>query len=118
MTLHFTRLERAALERICNKYPNAREALEAQLATAKVLRRENSGAGFFTYLAVDGSTKPIMGAESPLGNVLASIEGFKQPMLLLLFTKHGYAHMLEGATIDDSTVGLDLTSLQFTIESG
>jgi hypothetical protein len=50
--------------------------------------------------------------------VAASIEGFKQPMLLSLFTKQGYAFMLEGATIDDSTVGLELAALQFSIQPG
>jgi hypothetical protein len=92
------------------------EALQAQLATATVIRRRNSGAGFFTDLAVDRSTPPMRGTESVLGNVMASIEGFKQPMLLLLFTREGYADMLEGATVEDSTVGLDLRSLQFTID--
>ncbi len=118
MALFLTPLERAALARICSNYPDARDALETQLATAVVDRRENSGAGFFTYLTVDLSTRPVAGSETVLGNVTASIEGFKQPMLFLLFTKQGYAFMLEGATIDDSTVGLDLASLQFTIQPG
>jgi hypothetical protein len=118
MTLSFTPLERAALERICIKHPDVCEALQAQLATATVIRRENSGAGLFTYLAVDRSTQPIAGAKPVLGNVTALIEGFKQQMVLLLFTKEGYADMLEGATIEDSTSGLDFASLQFTIEPG
>jgi hypothetical protein len=118
MALSLTRLERAALERISSKYPDVREALESQLSTAVVDRRENSGAGFFTYLTVDPSTRPVTGSKTVFGNVAASIEGFKQPMHLLLFTKQGYAFMLEGATIDESTVGLDLASLQFTIQPG
>jgi hypothetical protein len=118
MTLYLTPLERAALKRISSNYPDALEALEAQLATATVERRENSGVGFFTYLAVDRSTQPITSSKTVFGNVAASIKGFKQPMLLLLFTKQGYAFLLEGATIDESTVGLELTSLQFTIQPG
>jgi hypothetical protein len=117
MTLCLTPLERAALKRISEKYPDARQALEAQLATATVVRRENSGAGFFTHLTVDRSTQPLTTLETVFGKVAASIEGFKQPMILLLFTKQGYAVMLEGATIDDSTVGLELACLQFTIQS-
>jgi hypothetical protein len=116
MTLPFTPLERAALEAICRTHPDVREALEAQLATAAVIGRENSGAGFFTYLAVDRSTAPIQSSERVLGGVSASIEGFKQRLLLLLFTKDGYADMLEGATIDDSTVGLDLAAVRFQID--
>jgi hypothetical protein len=115
MTLCLTALERAALKRISSDYPGA---LEAQLATALVERRENSGAGFFTYLIVDRSTKPITGSERVFGNVAVSIEGFKQPILFSLFTEQGYAFMLEGATIDESTVGLEPTSLQLTIRPG
>ncbi len=115
MALCLTPLEQAAVDRICSKYPDAREALESQLSTAVVDRRENSGAGFFTHLRVDRSSQPVTGAERVFGNVAASIEGFKQPILFLLFTKQGYAFMLEGATVDDSTVGLDLASVQFSI---
>jgi hypothetical protein len=116
MALCLTPLERAVLARISSEHPDAREALEAQLATATVVRRENSGAGFFTYLTVDRSTRPLIASETVFGNVAALIKGFKQPMLFLLFTKDGYVVMLEGATIDDSTVGVDLASLPFTMQ--
>jgi hypothetical protein len=111
----FTALERAALKEICRQQPDWRETLESQLATAKVTRRDNSGAGFFTYVAVDRATAPVMSGGRVLGNVAATIDGFKQPLLLMLFMKDGYAEMLEGATIDDSTVGIDLSTLQFKI---
>jgi len=83
--------------------------------TATVTRRENSGAGFFTYLAVDRTTAPVRNAKRVLGNVTASIEGFKQPLLMMLFMKDGYAEMLEAAAVDDSTVGIDPSTLRFKI---
>lgn len=113
--LHFTALERAVLKEICRQQPGSREALESQLAAATVTRRENSGAGFFTYLAVDRTTPPLARPTGVLGNVAASIEGFKQPLLMMLFIKDGYTEMLEGATVDDSTVGIDLSAITFKI---
>lgn len=113
--LMLTQLERAALTEIGVRQTDGREALEAQLATARVTRRENSGAGFFTYLEVDRTTPKFTGTERVLGDIAAGIEGFEQPILLLLFMKDGYAHMLEGATIGDSTVGIDLSTLNFKI---
>jgi hypothetical protein len=113
--LHLTALERAALEEICKQRPDERQALEAQLATAIVTDRKNSGAGFFTYLSVDRATAPVADAGRTLGNIVAEIDGFRRPLLLMLFMEDGYAHMLEGAAIDDSTAGIDLGSLRFKI---
>jgi hypothetical protein len=113
--LHLTALELAALEEICRQQTVGRRALESQLATATVARRENSGAGFFTYLAVDRAAPPVASVKPVLGNVAASIEGFKQPLLLMLFMKDGYAEMLEGAAVDDSTARVDLSTLRFKI---
>jgi hypothetical protein len=113
--LHLTPLEQAALKEICRQESDAREALERQLATATVTRRENSGAGFFTYLAVDRRIAPVSSSERVLGLVAATIDGFEQPILLMLFMKDGYADFLEGATVGDSTTGIDLSTLRFKI---
>jgi len=113
--LQLTKLEQAVLREICRQRADAREALETQLATATVIRRENSGAGFFTHLAVDRSTAAMRSDERVLGNVAATVEGFEQPILLLLFIKNGYADVIEGATVGDSTVGIDLLTLRFKI---
>jgi hypothetical protein len=103
------------LQAICRQERDAREALERQLATADVTSRKNSGAGFFTYIAVDRTASPVAQAGRVLGNVAATIKGFKQPVLLMLFMKDGYADLLEGAAVDDSTVGIDLSALEFEI---
>jgi hypothetical protein len=110
-----TALERAALQEICEQQTDERAALEAQLAMATVTRRENSGAGFFTYLAVDRTAPPVTSGGRVLGDVAAEIDGFKTPLLLMLFMKDGYADMLEGAAVVDSTVGVDLSNLGFRI---
>jgi len=43
----------------------------------------------------------------------ARIDGFKQPFGFILWLEDGYADCLEGFTIEDSTVGLDLAALTF-----
>jgi hypothetical protein len=112
---HFTALEQAALKEICKQQLGERGRFERQLASAVVSLRENSGAGFFTHLTVDRTTQPLTKGGRVLGNVAATIEGLEQPLLLMLFMKDGYADMLEGATVDDCTLGLDLSALKFEI---
>jgi hypothetical protein len=92
------------------------EALEGQLATAKVSRRKNSGIGFITYFEVDRNGPPLTGKWRVLGNVAATIEGFERPLLVALFmSKDGSADMLEATTAGDSTIGIDLSALRFEI---
>lgn len=114
--LHFNALERAVLEDICRQQADERGVLESQLATATVTRRENTGDGFFTYFAVDRSGPPLTSRWRVVGNVAAAIVGFERPLLIALFMdKDGYAHMLEATAAGDSTVGIDLSTLQFNI---
>ena len=113
--LHFTALERAVLEDICQQQADQREVLQRQLATATVTGRKNTGTGFFTYLAVARDGPPLISRFRILGNVVATIAGFEAPLILTLFMKDGYANRLEATTSGDSTAGIDLTSLRFTI---
>jgi len=113
--LHFTVLERAVLEEIC-KQAGEREALERQLASARVTRRKNTGDGFFTYFAVDRNDPALTSRWRVLGNVAVTIDGFESPLLIALFmNKDGYADMLEATVAGDSTVGIDLSTLRFKI---
>ena len=110
----FTSLERAVLQEICRQQGEKRAALVAQLSTATVARRENSGAGFFIYLSVNRATSPVMGSDRVLGRVMATVEGYKGSFDLMLFMEDGYADFLEGATTgDDDTTSIDLTTLRF-----
>jgi hypothetical protein len=113
--LHFTALERAVLEEICKEQTDERGTLESQLATATVTRRENTGVGFFTYFAVDRSGPPLTRRGGVLGTVAAPIVGFEGPFFITLFTKDGYANMLEATTWNESTVGIDLSTLRIKI---
>jgi len=113
--LDFTALERAALEQICTEVDEG-GVLGRQLATASVTRRENTGAGFFTWFAVDRTCAAFMSCWRVLGNVHAAVEGFERPFTLTLFRdKDGYADLLEATSAAQSTVGIDLSTVRFTI---
>jgi len=92
----FTAPEKAVLEHICTAYPTERAALEAQLSTATLKGRENTGCGFFTEFVVDrASTLPLTGDRYRDGGT-AKIEGLVHGMGFILFLEKGYANLLEG----------------------
>ena len=114
----FTPLERAVLAAICEKYPSDRSALEAQLATARVRNRENTGHGFFTK--VDVKKTPDTALPPPRlrdGPQLVSVHGLKHGMGFILWLTDGFASSLEGYAYADSTVELDLETAEFTLST-
>jgi hypothetical protein len=107
-------LEKAVLEKIRQDASgNLLPLLREQIDGASVVSRKNTGAGFFTKLKVERVSRPI--DASHIGNVWADIEGFNQPMTFLVFLQDGVIHTLEGASIDDSTVGVDFSNVRFVI---
>jgi hypothetical protein len=114
----FTALERAVLQAICESYPADRLALEAQLSTAKLEKRENTGCGFFTHFLVDQSSSKRVGGERLRNGPQAKIEGLKYGMGFILWLESGYADCLEGyAYGPDSTTELPFESVHFQILS-
>jgi hypothetical protein len=107
-------LEKAVLEQMLRQAPgNLIPLLREQIDGASVVSRKNTGAGFYTELKVGKISRPI--ETTVIENVCADIEGFDQPMLFLLFLQDGVIHTLEGATITDSSVGIDLSNIRFVI---
>jgi hypothetical protein len=104
-------LERAVLQAMCRKAPNSN--LEAQLKNVTALSRKNTGAGFLTKLHPDRTAEMIK--DRVIGEVAAQISQFKEPMVFVLFMKDGYPDLLEGASIDDSTVGINFNDVDFKI---
>ena len=43
------------------------------------------------------------------------IDGLDNPMGFILWLKDGYADCLEGFTVDDSTVGIELATISFAL---
>jgi len=92
-----------------------RLALEAQLATATVRSRENTGAGFYTMLDVQRASMGPVGGERLRKGPEVKIDGFKHGMGFILWLKDGYLDCLEGYSYDDSTVGVDFEQTGFEI---
>ncbi len=116
MPMAFSELELAALRAIFAETPALAGALETQLRSSVVIRRENSGAGFFTTIAVVDHA-PLVIAPPVLGDAThARVDGLSQGLGLILHLKAGRMHELEGFCWGpDSTRDLDLTSSRFAI---
>jgi hypothetical protein len=110
-----TPLERAVLRAICEKELSDRTALEAQVSTATVLSRENTGAGFYTRFAIErASGAPICGERLRHGPA-ASINGLGHGMGFILWLKDGYVDCLEGYSYQESTAEIVLDRVGFEI---
>ena len=111
-------MELAVIKAICEKHPHDRTSIEAQIATAKVISRENTSAGFYTYFEVQRSPNVAIGdarERDQRHGPQAAIKGITYGMGFILWLRHGYLNCLEGYTYDDSTTSLDLTNLNFQI---
>jgi hypothetical protein len=80
-----------------------------------VTERRNTGAGFFTDLAVDPARAAPVGLRSPVGEVWATIAGYRDPMGFLLLLKDGTAAMLEGHALRDDTAGTNFGAVSFAL---
>jgi hypothetical protein len=115
MAPSFTPLERAVLEEVCKLYAADSDVLQAQLKTAKVRSRENTGGGFFTHFEVDRRTKAIGGARLRNGP-LAKIEGLEGAWMgFILWLQNGLADCLEGYAYEGTTAALNLEAVGFEI---
>ena len=111
----FTPLEHGVLNAICEMHLEDRPALEAQLLTATVRSRENTGAGFFTTFDVERASSAAIRGERLRNGPEARIDGLEHGMGFILWLKEGYAECLEGYANAGSTVGIDLERTGFEI---
>jgi hypothetical protein len=105
-------LERVVLRAISRQVPECAGALDLDQLQVRVLSRENTGAGFFTTIAV--ASAPTAGLKSPVGDVGANVEGLKNGMGFLLGLDNGLPHKLEGYSYAESTSGLDFERVAFS----
>lgn len=106
-------LERAVLAAIAEQVPEHASALRAQVSSAHVAARENTGAGFYTKLAIADGPK-MDGAPSPIGDIGVDVEGMEHGLGFLLWLRDGVADTLECYSYDDTTEGLELTRLLYS----
>jgi hypothetical protein len=112
---NLTPFERAVLQAICERHLTDRMVLEAQLSTATVLSRENTGAGFYTYFTVERSSSPAIGGERLRSGPAARVVGLEHGMGFILWLKEGYADCLEGYCYGESTTGIAFDQVGFEI---
>ena len=113
--LKFTLLEETVLRAISETYPVDRAALRRQLSTGKVLRRENTGAGFYTDFSVDRALSPAIGGERLRAGPAVRVKGLDHGMGFILWLREGYAHQLEGYSFGESTTGILLEQATFEL---
>ena len=115
--LSLSRLEKAVLEKMLSLAASDCLPLSQQLDGAAVVSRQNTGAGF--YARLEPSDRSALIKSRTIGGVFARISGLTNPMTFVLFIKNGLIEMLEGASVDDDTSGIDFTSVRFeTISFG
>jgi hypothetical protein len=115
---NFTTLEQAVLGAICEMHLVDRAALEAQLSTATVLSRENTGSGFYTRFAVECASGAAIGGERLRHGPVARIDGLEHGMGFILWLKNGYEDCLEGYSFGESTSWIALERAGFEILHG
>jgi hypothetical protein len=109
----FTALERAVLAAICEMCSADQTALEAQLSSATLLDRENTGGGFFTRFAVDRASNVAIGGTRLRDGPAVKINGLEHGMGFILWLKEGYTHCLEGYSYAEPTTAVDLQAVGF-----
>ena len=114
---NFTQLERAVLEAICERCAEDRAALEAQLSTASIVSRENTGAGFYAHFAVKRIPGAAIGGERLKNGPAVRIDGLEHGMGFILWLENGYMNLLEGYSYDESTRGFDFERIGFEIRA-
>jgi hypothetical protein len=112
----FTQMETAALRAIFSETPAMSSVLARQLERSTVTKRENTGSGFFTNIAVSEDA-PRVECPRVLGYAThARVEGLEHGLGFVLFMEDGKLHLLEGyAWGPENTASLDVNNLSFEI---
>ena len=99
MDKNFNQLEFDVMKKIINEDPAISEILMRQYSSAKVIKREFTGAGFFTDFEIaDEDSRISEQFNATIGNTQARLEGLKHGAGFILFVKDGLIEMLEGYT--------------------
>jgi hypothetical protein len=80
-----------------------------------VTERENSGAGFFTTIALADPAPQVSSPEVLGYETHAHVERMEHGLGFVLFMKDGILSLLEGYALAGSTLTLDLTDLTFEV---
>lgn len=107
-------LEIAALRCIATCYPDLEPEIGAAFRSCIATKRQNTGGGFFTDLAVQSRICLPDGLRSPLGDAWISIKGMRFGICCLVFLTDGYPTLLEGYSVGgEDTSKIDFGSCAF-----
>ena len=98
--LGLTKLERAVLDKQLEGNHPTLGALRIQASSARVLERQETGAGFFCEFEVDANT-PTVNGDFQITDVHAKVSGLDHGVGFVLFIRSGRLSMLEGFTFDE-----------------
>ncbi len=106
-------IEREVLEITAREYRGAADVLHRQIDSAQVINFENSGAGFFSYLAI-ADDAALLTEKSPLDGAHGSVLGLEHGMGFIVFLRDGRLAMIEGYCNGDvSTTAIDFSRVVF-----
>lgn len=78
------------------------EGLREQLAVCEVTKRDFTGVGLFTSLALSAEVQPVsLSRRIVLGDAHATMDGVAHGVGLLLYVERGLLHLLEAFTYDE-----------------
>lgn len=103
----FNGLERAALLWIINDQADGSD-IRAQLATARLISRRNTGRDFYTLFAVERDPRRRLTPRLLVGDAWAHVRGLARGMTFILWgDEDGYLVALEGAGFGEDISALD-----------
>lgn len=106
--------EQAVLEKLLAGNHPVLATLREQIAQAQVVKRQNTGVGFFCDFEI-GPTAPVVQGNFHIGDVHAEIESLERGVGFVLFIRDGKVKMLEGYTYDEPwPAEVQHFSLQYT----
>jgi hypothetical protein len=109
-----TQFERAAICHIAEDHLNEMPKLFAEADGATVVKRENTGSGFYTHLQFPNDS-PRWKGHSPIGERLYKINQYEAPFGVILFFEGGLPSLIDCHFFGEATtLGTDFTNAQFS----
>ncbi len=116
---NFNTLESAALARIAHEYPDYTTDLIRVFGSCSVVKRQNTGGGFYTDFETIGEVEMPTGLWTPLGDAWVRIDGMKDGVCCLVHLNKGIPAILEGySPAGEDTANIDFNSIGFSVGNG
>lgn len=96
-----TDFERAVINKLLDGNHQVLESLHQQLAVCRIVKRDATGVGFYTYLDVSSYEGPRPTLNLKFGDVVAQIPGLEHGAGFLLYVEAGLLAMLEAYTFGE-----------------